>query len=63
VATPPARGLGTDIALIKLIMGDDTEALNLLDQALQNPPSVHTADNIVNGIPDEVEDRLQGNSI
>jgi hypothetical protein len=37
VTTPPLAGLGTDIALVRRLVADDIEALDLLDQALQNP--------------------------
>lgn len=36
VATPPLAGLGADMALVRRMISDDTEALDLLDQALQN---------------------------
>lgn len=41
VTTPPGRGLGTDLALIRRIVRDDPEALDLLDQTLQNPAYIH----------------------
>ena len=37
VTTPPLKGLGSDIGLVRRIVGSDTETLDLLDQALQNP--------------------------
>lgn len=37
VVTPPLRGLGADVALIRRIVGSDREATDRLDQALQNP--------------------------
>lgn len=50
VTTPPLRGLGSDMALLRRIVGDDPEAVDLLDQALQQPVGAnqHTAglDNI-----------------
>lgn len=35
VTTPPLKGLGSDVALVRRIVADDPEALDLLDQALQ----------------------------
>jgi hypothetical protein len=35
--TPPLKGIGTDVALVRRIVADDPEALDLLDRALQNP--------------------------
>lgn len=35
VAAPPLKGLGAEISLIKRIVADDREAVDLLDQALQ----------------------------
>jgi hypothetical protein len=37
VTTQPLAGLGSDVDLIRRIVGGDPEALDLLDQALQNP--------------------------
>lgn len=37
VTTRPLRGLGSDVELVRRIVADDTAALDLLDQALQNP--------------------------
>jgi hypothetical protein len=37
LVTPPAAGLGTTVDLVRRIVGDDPVALDLLDQALQNP--------------------------
>lgn len=36
VATPPLKGLGTDIDLVRRIVKDAPETLDLLDQALQS---------------------------
>lgn len=41
VTTPPLKGLGASVDLIRRIVADDTEALDLLDQAMQNTPGVH----------------------
>lgn len=38
VTSPPLKGLGSDLALIRRVIADDTEALDLLDQALQQRP-------------------------
>lgn len=37
VETPPLKGLGSDIDLIRRVAAGDAELLDLLDQALQNP--------------------------
>lgn len=37
VATPPLKGLGSELSLIRRIVVDDPEALDLYDQAVQNP--------------------------
>ncbi len=34
-ATPPLKGIGTDVALVRRIIADDPQALDLLDRALQ----------------------------
>lgn len=41
VTAKPLRGLGSDMALIERIVANDTETLDLLDQALQTPTGVH----------------------
>jgi hypothetical protein len=47
VTMPPLKGLGSDIALVRRIVSDDIDALDLLDQALQNPAHTHAdVDNI-----------------
>jgi hypothetical protein len=48
VVTPPTEGLGADVALLRRMMRDDPEALDLLDQALQgrNGRPTQTVDNI-----------------
>lgn len=45
VTTPPLGGLGSDVALVRRIVADDVEALDLLDEALRNAPSVHAGSN------------------
>jgi hypothetical protein len=37
VVTPPLAGLGADVALVRRLVADDVETLDLLDQALQRP--------------------------
>lgn len=37
VTTPPLKGLGSDIDLVRRIVADDKGTFDLLDQALQNP--------------------------
>jgi hypothetical protein len=47
VTTRPLKGLGSDVDLVRRIVADDTEAFDLLDQALQNPVGSHRdSDNI-----------------
>ena len=47
VVTPPLRGLGASVALVRRIVADDLEATDLLDQALRQPVGTHTASNNV----------------
>lgn len=51
VITPPLKGLGSDIELVHRIVAADKEALDLLDQALQNPSYVHPDVNNINVRP------------
>lgn len=37
VTTPPVQGLGASVELVRRIVADDPEAVDLLDKALQNP--------------------------
>lgn len=37
VTTAPTQGIGASVDLVRRIVGSDTEALDLLDQALENP--------------------------
>lgn len=46
VTSPMPGGLNADMATLKRLCGDDPEALDLIDQAEQRPPSVHAFDNI-----------------
>lgn len=55
VTTRPLKGLGSDIALVRRIVGGDTETLDLLDQALQNPAGNP-------GTGNNVPDRPEGNT-
>lgn len=48
VTTPPLKGLGADIDLVRRVVAADKEALDLLDRALQNPAHVHTDVNNIN---------------
>ena len=48
VLTPPTRGLGASVDLIRRIVGDDLEALSLLDEALQNPLGTNQHVDIIN---------------
>lgn len=45
VATPPLKGIGSSVDLVRRIVADDKEALDLLDQALQNPVGHPTINN------------------
>lgn len=38
VTLPPMRGLGADVPLLRRIVADDAEAVDLLDRVLQQPP-------------------------
>ena len=47
VSTPPLAGLGSTLETIRKLLVDDVEAVDLLDQAVQNSPGrPGTADNI-----------------
>ena len=37
VTAPPLRGIGANLRLVRRIVGDDIEAIDLLDRVLQNP--------------------------
>lgn len=56
IVTPPLKGLGTNVDLVRRIVKDDVETLDLLDQALQNPAHIHADVNVIN------VDRPQGTS-
>jgi hypothetical protein len=46
VTTEPLAGLGSSVDLVRRIVSGDTQAVDLLDRALQNEPSVHAGNNI-----------------
>jgi hypothetical protein len=48
VVTPPTKGLGASVDLIRRIVKDDAEALTMLDLALQRPHGVHAAGDVSN---------------
>lgn len=51
--TPPLKGLGCeDISLVRRVVADDPEALDLLDQALQNPVGTNKGVDNINPHPD-----------
>ncbi|MFG3709229.1 hypothetical protein ACGF7U_31485 [Micromonospora sp. NPDC047670] len=41
VVTPPLAGLGATVELLRRVVADDLEAVDLLDRALQNPVGTH----------------------
>lgn len=47
VSAPPPRGLGTTIELVRRLVAKDTTALDLLDQAMQNPVGHPPISNII----------------
>ncbi|MGC4885675.1 hypothetical protein [Micromonospora sp. DT227] len=51
VATPPLKGLGATIDLIRRVIAEDTEALDLLDQALEDSPGSNRTANNSEGRP------------
>lgn len=53
VTTPPVRGLGSDMALVRRIVSDDPRLLDLLDRALQRPA----------GGDRRSEDAINGNNV
>jgi hypothetical protein len=56
----PPKGVGADLVLLRRLVYDDKEALDKLDQALQNPPSLHLS-NAVDNV--HGKERPTGNSI
>lgn len=44
VSAPPLEGLGASLEQLRGLCGQDTEALDWIDQATQNAPHVHTSD-------------------
>jgi len=61
VTTPPLAGLGADIALVRRLVADDVEALDLLDQALLDGSRQGKRNDLVNNI-NEVTERPMGTS-
>jgi hypothetical protein len=60
VTTPPLKGLGASVDLIRRIVSDDTEANDLLDQALQRGPGNPTGVNQhTKGTFDNIQDSTQ----
>lgn len=49
VSTPPLEGLGADLALLRRLLNDDPEALDLLDRACQGKQGERT--DIGNNVP------------
>ena len=45
VVTPPLRGLGASVALVRRIVADDIEVTDLLDQALRQPVGANVGSN------------------
>ncbi len=58
--TPPLKGLGSDIDLVRRIVADDKGTFDLLDQALQNPVG-HPP--IGNNVPDRPEGNTQAKAL
>ena len=53
VTAKPMRGIGATVDLVRRVVSDDPEAVDLLDRALQNPAHVHSPDvDIVHVRPD-----------
>ncbi|MFB6889432.1 hypothetical protein ACFCX4_08990 [Kitasatospora sp. NPDC056327] len=46
VVTPPLKGLGVTVALVRRVVADSPTAVDLLDRTLQRPSSVHAHDNV-----------------
>lgn len=51
VSTPPLAGLGSDVALVRRIVADDMEAVDLLDEALRNSVGANQHSNNVTTLP------------
>ena len=62
VAAPPLKGLGSDIALVRRIVADDPEALDLLDRALLEGSRPGTRSDLVNNINEVPNVRPLGTS-
>lgn len=50
VTTPPMKGIGATVDLVKRVIADDPEAVDLLDRALQNPEGRPKTDDNINSI-------------
>jgi len=61
VTALPLKGLGSDVALVRRIVADDPETLDLLDQALQNPVGHPTS--IGNNVPSRPEGNTQAKAL
>lgn len=56
VVTPPLRGLGVSVDLVRRVVGPDTATLDLLDKALQRPvgnPNMSTSSPILYNVQDK----------
>lgn len=51
VTQAPTAGIGASIELVRKLVADDPEALDLFDRAVQRPPSHHALDNIQGSAP------------
>lgn len=60
VTTAPLKGIGASVDLIRRIVTDDVEAVDLLDRALQNPAHHHTSIPGVDNV--HVTERPAGNA-
>jgi hypothetical protein len=55
VSTPPLKGLGADMGLVRNIVRDRADVVNLLDKATQRPVGHPQADSIGNNVPNRPE--------
>jgi hypothetical protein len=63
VTTPPTQGIGASVDLVRRIVGSDAKALDLLDQALQNPAHVHQSQPDGNNVPVRPEGNTQAKAL
>lgn len=61
VATPPLAGIGSSVDLLRRVIGDDAEAIDLLDQTLQEGSRPGERTDLVNNI-NEVPPAPRGTS-